>query len=83
MTAAGPFASFRASHNNRFAIGGGADMDDRAAMDDGDVNDPSETWRAPRSSCAPCLAGGQEHGRTIPLADYRTGSGVMTVDPDL
>lgn len=22
------------------AIGGGADMDDRAAMDDGDVNDP-------------------------------------------
>jgi hypothetical protein len=25
------------------AIGGGADMDDRAAMDDGDVNDPSET----------------------------------------
>ena len=25
------------------AIGGGADMDERAAMDDGDVNDPSAT----------------------------------------
>jgi hypothetical protein len=32
-------------------IGGGADMDDRAAMDDGDVNDPiltsAETKKAP------------------------------------
>ena len=28
------------------AIGGGADMDDRAAMDDGDVNDPSATSAA-------------------------------------
>ena len=25
------------------AIGGGADMDDRAAMDDGDVNDPERS----------------------------------------
>jgi hypothetical protein len=28
------------------AIGGGADMDDRAAMDDGDVNDPLQTISA-------------------------------------
>ena len=28
------------------AIGGGADMDDRAAMDDGDVNGPMQTWPA-------------------------------------
>ena len=35
------------AHENRSLSGGGADMDDRAAMDDGDVNDPERSLAGP------------------------------------
>jgi hypothetical protein len=38
------------------AIGGGADMDDRAAMDDGDVNDPLRKSGAPKCCDAQAIA---------------------------